>query len=157
MMPSQKFGVEMPNSAAPFAAQSAGVSFFTAERMPSGTPINTAMTKAIDASWKVTGSLARMSSLTGTRMRQEKPKSPVSTLPIQIRYCSWMGRSRPSSARIAASTAGSPRSSPARISAGSPGMSCCSPKIRKERIRRVGITCPTLRSSQMPTYWNRMP
>ena len=39
MIPSQKFGVEMPNSAMPFAAQSAGVSLRTAERMPSGTPI----------------------------------------------------------------------------------------------------------------------
>ena len=39
MMPSQKFGVEIPNSAMPFATQSTGVSRRTAERMPAGTPI----------------------------------------------------------------------------------------------------------------------
>ena len=86
MMPSQKFGVEMPNSAMPLATQSTGRSRRTAERTPAGTPISTAIRKAMTASWKVTGSFARISCATGSRMRQEKPKSPCTTAadPAQV-------------------------------------------------------------------------
>ena len=51
-------------------------------------------------------------------MRHEKPRLPCSTLPIQCRYCTGSDRSSHSSARICASTCGSPRSSPAITSAG---------------------------------------
>ena len=53
-----------------------------------------------------------MSCATGWRMRQENPRLPCSTLPIQCRYCTGSDRSSHSSARICASTCGSPRSSP---------------------------------------------
>ena len=148
MIPSQKFGVEMPARAKPLAIQSAGRSRFTAESTPSGTPMATAMTKAMAPSWSVTGSFCRISSVTGCRMRQEKPRSPCSSRNSQARYCSQTGRSSISSARICASTSGSPRSSPAMIRAGSPGMSCCRPKTRRLRISSVGTTCPRRRSSQ---------
>src|SRR5690349_12833967 len=77
-------------------------------------------------------------------MRQEKPRSPCSTPPIQCRYWIGNGRSSHSSERICASTCGSPRSSPASTSAGSPGMSCCKAKTRTLTSRIVGMTCSSL-------------
>ena len=46
MMPSQKFGVEMPNSAKHVGAQSRPVAP-TADTMPAGTPISSAIRKAM--------------------------------------------------------------------------------------------------------------
>jgi len=46
------------------------------------------------ASSMVTGSFDAISSATGIRLRSDSPKSPRKTLPIQIPYCTGIGRSR---------------------------------------------------------------
>ena len=52
---------------------------------------------AIRPSWNVTGSRARSSSATGVFCHSERPKSPCRRMPpIQCKYCSHIGRSRPS-------------------------------------------------------------
>ena len=83
MIPSQKFGVDRPQSATPLAIQSQARSFFTAATTPAGMPIRQAMTKAIVPSCSVTGSFSSTSSETGRWMRIDSPKSPCSTPPSQ--------------------------------------------------------------------------
>jgi hypothetical protein len=57
----------------------------TADTMPIGTPIESAMTMANAASSIVTGSFSRISSRTGFCMRSDSPRSPCSTPLIQYR------------------------------------------------------------------------
>jgi hypothetical protein len=137
MMPSQKCGTESPDSATRLAATSTGVPFFAAETMPAGMPITSAISIEPSASSTVTGSFAFSRSATGILLRNDSPKLPRSTLPIQIPYCTTIGRSRWYFARIAATATGS-CSSPASAVAGSPGRSCCSPKISTDTTKSVG-------------------
>ena len=91
MIPSQKFGVEMPHSANRFAAQSHAVPFFTAETIPEGIPISRAIRIAIEASWSVTGSFCMIRSSTGTFIRSNSPKSPDNTPLTHQAYCTGIG------------------------------------------------------------------
>ncbi len=75
-------------------------------------------------------------------MRSDSPRSPRSTLPIQMPYCTTTGRSRWYFARIAATTAGS-LSSPASAIAASPGSSFCSEKISTDTKNSVGTSTTT--------------
>ena len=94
MMPSQKCGTESPESARRLAATSTMVPFRTAETMPAGMPIRSAMAIEQTASSMVTGSFEASSSRTGMRLRSDSPKSPRSTRPSQMPYCTGIGRSR---------------------------------------------------------------
>ena len=60
----------------------------TAETMPAGMPIASAMRIAKHASSSVTGSFSRMSSSTGFCMRSDSPRSPCSTPvdPVQVAH-----------------------------------------------------------------------
>ena len=82
-MPSQKFGVDRPHSANTLAAWSHKVPRPTAETMPAGMPIASAMLKASSASSTVTGSFCAISSRTGCWVRIDSPRSPRSTPPTQ--------------------------------------------------------------------------
>ena len=66
----------------------------TADRMPAGMPISSAMIMAKIASWSVTGSLPRISVSTGMSVRSEMPRLPCSTWPIQAKYWIGIGSSR---------------------------------------------------------------
>src|SRR5262245_17512592 len=146
MMPSQKCGTDSPESATALAATSTAVPLRAAESTPAGMPMTRAMSIEQTASSTVTGSFEASSSVTGILLRSDSPRSPRSTLPIQIPYCTTMGRSRWYLARMAATTAGS-LSSPAIAVAASPGRSFCSEKISTETKNSVGTSTATRRAT----------
>ena len=82
-MPSQKFGVDRPQRANAFAPASHTVPRPTAETIPAGMPIRSAIAIAMTASSIVTGSFWTMSSSTGCCVRTDSPRSPRSTPPSQ--------------------------------------------------------------------------
>ena len=142
MMPSQKWGTERPESATALAATSMAVPRRTAESTPVGMPITSAMSIEQTASSMVTGSLEASSSVTGIRLRSDSPRSPRSSLPIQMPYCTTTGRSRWYFARMAATATGS-CSSPASATAASPGRSFWSEKISTDTKNSVGTSTAT--------------
>ena len=146
MMPSQKCGTESPESARRLAAASTTVPLRTAETMPAGMPIRSAMAIEQTASSMVTGSFEASSSRTGMRLRSDSPKSPRSTRPSQRPYCTGIGRSRWYRARMAATATGS-CSSPASATAASPGRSCWSEKISTETKKSVGTSTTSRRAT----------
>ncbi len=93
-MPSQKCGTESPESAKKLAVTSTTVPLRVAERIPAGMPITSAISMEQSASSTVTGSFEASSSRTGMRLRSDSPKSPVSTRPSQMPYCTATGLSR---------------------------------------------------------------
>ena len=101
-------------------------------------PNTRAMIIASSDSSSVTGSLLAISSVTGSCVRKETPRSPCSARVSQWKYCTGMGASRLSSARSWAITAGS-RSSPAMAMSGSPGSSFCSPNTIILTSNSVGM------------------
>ena len=82
-MPSQKFGVDRPQSAKALAPKSQAVPWRTADTMPAGMPISSAISIASTASSMVTGSFCSTSSSTGCWLRTDSPRSPCSTPPTQ--------------------------------------------------------------------------
>ena len=145
MMPSQKWGTERPESATALAATSMAVPRRTADSTPVGMPISNATSMEQTASSTVTGSLEASSSVTGILLRSDSPRSPRSSLPIQMPYCTTTGRSRWYLARMPATTTGS-LSSPASAMAASPGSSFCSEKISTDTKNSVGISTATRRA-----------
>ncbi len=92
----------------------------TAISAPIGTATSTITTNAMTARFTVFGSRAAMVSPTGSRLPSDTPRSPVNRCPRYRKYWTISGSSRPSSARLAATRAGSAvNPSAARI--GSPG------------------------------------
>ncbi len=84
-IPNQKFGIERPHNAAIVAMWSTREPFLTAERMPSGTPSNSANRKANTASSAVTGNFSITRSSTGRLMRINSPRSPSNSPCTQSR------------------------------------------------------------------------
>ena len=82
-MPSQKFGVERPQSANAFAPRSQAVPRPTAAATPAGMPMTRAIAIASSASSTVTGSFCSTRSSTGCWLRTDSPRSPRSTPAIQ--------------------------------------------------------------------------
>ena len=91
MMPSQKLGMDMPDSAAMLAPISTGLPLRTAATMPIGMPTSSAKSMAMAASCSVTGSFWPISVVTGTSVRSDLPRSPCSTWPAQAAYCMGSG------------------------------------------------------------------
>ena len=75
MMPSQKLGMDMPDSAAMLAPISTACPR-TAATMPIGMPTSSAKSIAMAASCSVTGSFWPISVVTGTSVRSDLPRSP---------------------------------------------------------------------------------
>ena len=86
-----------------------------------GFAINSAMINVPIVSSSVTGRRTLICSITGVRSASDRPRSPRSTLPSQVRYCTTSGRSRPSSCRRPAIASGV-ASCPRMTLAGSPGI-----------------------------------
>ena len=86
--PSQKIGIEMPNSDTVMIALSKAECGLMAAKTPSGTPTSEAMTSEASASWIVTGKASQTSLKAGSLVRSDRPKSPVSASPAKRKY--WM-------------------------------------------------------------------
>ena len=91
--PNQKFGTDSPSSATEFAAHSVAVRRRTAATTPDPTPMSTAITIANMASCRVTGSACPIVERTGSPVRADRPRSPVSALSTYRAYCTGSGRS----------------------------------------------------------------
>ncbi|KAG1224072.1 hypothetical protein G6F68_020195 [Rhizopus microsporus] len=91
---SEKWGIDMPDSAAMVAPISMGLPLRTAAMIPIGMPISSAKNIAIAASCRVTGSFCAISVVTGTSVRRDLPRSPCSTWPAQAAYCTGKGSFR---------------------------------------------------------------
>ena len=139
MMPSQKLGVDSPHSATTLArVVPRACRACTAETMPAGMPIASAMTIAMHASSSVTGSFSRIS--VEHRLLHAQRLAEVA---VQHAARASTRSARAAARRGAASRAGTRRRSgrgPRRRAprAGSPGSSCCSPKISIETNSSVG-------------------
>ena len=93
LMPSMKFGTVIPTRlspvfADPMARLATGMLFITAVA-------TTASATARPAISRVTRIRGTMASATLCLVTYERPKSPCSAFHIQLRYCSWTGRSNP--------------------------------------------------------------
>ena len=86
-MPSQKSGTATPLIASAVPNLSAFELGRTAETIPTGTAIASATTMAIAVKWSVTGKRARSPSSAGSRVRIDRPRSPLSARPSHLAYC----------------------------------------------------------------------
>ena len=152
MMPSQKSGTLMPKTTKP----SVSVRVHrppVAARMPSGTPTATASSMESAVSSKVTGRRCSRSSESGAWLTMSCPRSPRSSAPAQLKYCSISGRSRPSWPRSVA-TFSSVARKPSIVRTGSPGTSRMIRKtttlmtnsmgIVRSRRRTTNTSCPLI-------------
>ena len=97
IMPRKKDGIEMPSSTTKVITLSAVPYWFAAETTPAITPRMEQITKAVPASTSVPLNRSSTSSRTGRLSAKLCPKSPVSMLPSQMKYCCTRGLSRPRS------------------------------------------------------------
>ena len=82
MIATQNWGAAMPSTANNLPPLSNIESRFTADRIPSGTPMITANAMPASANCKVAGSLSSNRSRVGRRSRMDSPKSPC-TAPLR--------------------------------------------------------------------------
>ncbi len=97
----QKTGMERLKRLTTRTTWSRAVFSRRAESMPRGTPTASATSMAARVSSTVTWRRLRIIWSTGSPVRQLVPRSPRSTPPIQRRYWTWTGTSRPKNARSA--------------------------------------------------------
>src|SRR5215471_3647661 len=121
MIPSQKLGMESPQSETPLARRSHAVFRRSAENTPAGMAMAIAIKRERHASSMVIGSFFATVFTTGSRVRIDSPRSPRTARRAQRRYCTGMGSRRPYFSRISSSPAAS-ASVPAMTRAGSPGI-----------------------------------
>ena len=100
--PSQKLGIDTPSSATTIAPTSSQELRPSAATRPSGTPRPIATSMLARASWAVLPTFSAISVATGRRLRIEVPRSPRRALPTKRPYCTRIGSSRWSWARIRA-------------------------------------------------------
>src|SRR5437867_4549552 len=121
MIPSQKFGIETPQSDAPLVTTSQIVLRRTAARTPAGMAMPTATMSERAASSIVIGSFVATVRTTASCVRIDSPRSPWTARAAQRRYWRGMGSWSPYFSRTAARPAAS-ASVPAMTRAGSPGI-----------------------------------
>src|SRR5438093_1980463 len=121
MIPSQKFGIETPQSDAPLVTTSQIVLRRTAARTPAGMAMPTATMSERAASSIVIGSFVATVRTTASRVRIDSPRSPWTARAAQRRYWRGMGSLSPYFSRTASRPAAS-ASVPAMTRAGSPGI-----------------------------------
>ena len=131
-----KVGTEKPSTEKPMSARSIHVPRLQAATTPIGTASETARTSVLVARAAVGSTRSTMSCATVFLKKNDSPKSPWSTRPIQITNCSVIGRSSPRRARMSA-TSCEVALSPAMIAAGSPAVS------RSMRNTRTATTTMT--------------
>src|SRR5688500_11528759 len=114
---------------------------------PSGTASETARISVHVASASVGWRRPVMSSATGFLKKNDSPKSPCTTLPIQMKNCCTIGWSSPSFVRIA-STSAEVALSPAMIAAGSPVVS----RRRRKTVMATTAITGMVASSRRTMY-----
>ena len=102
-------------------------------------PIGKAITAAAAASSSELPTAPKTSSATGRPEAIERPISPCSRLPTQIRYCTGTGLSKPYAARIAACCSAVASTGMMAVS-GSPGAICTSAKQTTDTPKATGST-----------------
>src|SRR5438445_4065528 len=136
---SQKLGTLRPTSPTSRIAASAAVPRRSAERIPTGSAIPSAMTSASAASSALTGSRGRISGRTGRLVRSETPKSPWKRRPTQSAYCHGSALLIPNRRRSSSICAGVIATWVPRNSwRASPGMRWIRRNTRTETPQRTG-------------------
>src|SRR5579883_1310344 len=172
-MASQKSGIETANSDEKMLSESSQVLRFMAEMTPSVTPMITASTTAVPASWMDQGRASAMRVPTGRLLRMDVPRSPWKACCTKCRYWTGRGSFRPNFSRARAMTSGPDDASKPLISSriGSPGMRCsmanastvtpnstgtaATRRPAKKRAMRSGVL--SLRAQRGIRHWVRMP
>nr|CAI0334834.1 hypothetical protein SHINE37_120170 [Rhizobiaceae bacterium] len=135
--PSQKVGIDSSTVAVPTKARSVRLFWRQAAMTPAGTATRLARRTATTTISALTRKRDTTSGSTASSLTIDRPKSPCSTLPAQIRNCCGMDLSRPSSVRISAICSGWAMS-PSMRAAGSPGMKRMSAKTVTDTSAIVG-------------------
>src|SRR5882724_424167 len=148
-LPITKTGTEKPSTEKPITARSIQLPRLQAASTPSGTASAIVSTRVHTESASVGSTRSRISSLTCFLKKNDSPKSPRTTRPTQIANCSASGRSRPSRARMAA-TSCEVALSPAMMAAGSPAVRRSSEKTTTATTAMTGIVARRRR----PMYGN---
>ena len=149
-MPNQKPGSDTPSSEPTVAVRSSQPPLFTAASAPSGIAISRDSSSAARVSSMVAGRRSAMTSLTGRRWKNDKPKLPCTALPRKRKKRSTSGRSSPMSRRRTSACSGVDCMSPSMISTGSPGVSVIIRKTMTVTPSSTGISCRS-RSMILPT------
>src|SRR5438445_8404363 len=136
--PIRKPGAEKPSTEKPITERSIQLPRLHAASTPSGTASAIVSTRVHTESASVGSTRSRISSLTCFLKKNDSPKSPRTTRPTQIANCSTSGRSRPSRARMAA-TSCEVALSPAMMAAGSPAVRRSSEKTTTATTAMTGI------------------
>ena len=87
MMPNQKEGADCPMRAIALLSWSRTLPRLMAERTPRGIPITSEKMKAASPSCRVGHRRPRMESMTGRCSLIDRPKSPLNTSLMNMRYC----------------------------------------------------------------------
>ena len=134
-----KLGTDTPSRANTRTTRSTTLLRFSAERMPRGRAMIQAQIHPRTASSLEIAKRFMISGNTGVPVRKLSPKSPVTARPIQLRYCSTSGRSRPSFRSHMARSSGV-CSMPRMPLTTSPGISCMMTKIAMLMPMRMGMS-----------------
>src|SRR5437870_777490 len=137
MIPSQKFGIDTPQSETALAATSHGVFRRTAASTPAGIASDNATRSARHASSTVIGSLIATVHATDCRVRIDSPRSPRRARPTHRRYWRGIGSRKPYFSRTSSRPAVS-ASVPAMTRAGSPGI--IRTPVKTMRLMRTSVT-----------------
>ena len=131
-------GVDTASSEPTISTLSAALPRFTAARMPNRMPNTVENSVDSTASLNVVGKRCVISYHTGLCVKIDVPRSPLSTLPSQTKYCCHIGLSRPR--RIVSATRAScvaPR--PRLTVTGSPGISRTITNTTMDSASSIGI------------------
>src|SRR3954453_6543015 len=138
-------GTEKPTTDNPITKRSIQVPCFHAAITPSGTATRIE-TMMVESAIEIEGSTRWLIIFsTGRFGISETPKSPCSSLFIQVKNCSYSGSFRPSEARIRSNCSGVALS-PARMAAGSPGVSRSSRNTNSATTPITGMAASTRRT-----------
>ena len=137
-MAEAKFGTETPISAKTRTIRSTTVFRFSADNTPRGRAMIQAKMHPRTASSEEMAKRRMISGKTDMPVRNDSPKSPVTALPIQVKYCSTRGLSSPSFFSHMALSSGV-CSMPRMPDTTSPGISCMTIKIAMLIPSRIGI------------------
>ena len=148
--PNQNPGMAWPATPAMRMIWSIHEPRYRAAMTPSGTPTTRVNARASPPSSSVLGSDAWIISRTGRLYRNDRPKSPVSRCPSQLRYWIGSGRSRPYAARSAAISSARKFCAPNINSTGSPGARRKTVNASSVIPKKVGIAWITRLRTNRP-------
>jgi len=141
--------MQMPNSANVAPARSIAVLRRIAETIPTGKATSSEIVIAKNASSRLGRKRRLTFSMTGSPFLIERPRSPRSRRPIQATYCTWIGRSSPSSRRSVSFTVASTDSA-IMTSIGSPGVRWSNRNTPAVTRNRTGTVALNRRRTRRP-------